>query len=320
MDAIFNRPELVLGLAIVAIAAGFAVTVFASRRAVTNAADLAAGTRIPPFAIGITLLAIGTDLPEIVNSIIASLSGHGDINVGDSVGSAATQATLVLGLLPILGGALVVGRRRIATIGGVTVGALLFGAFLMLDGRISRWDAALLLVTWVAGSALAWRNLPSTAEPSLPVVSDNSVRRASIVLGSLVVVMVGAGTALWGLTKVAEVLGAPEYLIAFFVASIGTSLPELSVGLSAIRRRQVDLAVGNALGSSFADATISIGIGPTIAPIAVTTSLVVPGSIAAAVVIAAVVLLLSIRKRHDWATGMALIALYLAFYALWLLV
>jgi hypothetical protein len=94
----------VLAIGIAAIVGGFAVTVVASRRAVSDAAVLAAGTRLPPFLVGITLLAIGTDLPEIANSIVASVTGHGDINVGDSVGSAATQMTLVLGLLPILGG------------------------------------------------------------------------------------------------------------------------------------------------------------------------------------------------------------------------
>ena len=96
--------------------AGFAVTIIASRSAVGEAQKLAAGTRIPPFVLGITLVAIGTDLPEIANSIVASISGHGDINVGDSVGSAATQSTLVLGLLPFLGGAIAIGRRPVVRI------------------------------------------------------------------------------------------------------------------------------------------------------------------------------------------------------------
>ncbi|MEN8040228.1 MAG: hypothetical protein ABFR95_01890 [Actinomycetota bacterium] len=318
MDGVLDRPELALLVAAFAVAGGFTVTVFASRRAVASAVQIAAGTRIPPFVIGITLLSIGTDLPEIANSIIASVSGHGDVNVGDSVGSAATQTTLVLGLLPILGGAFVCGRKRITTIGAATVGALVFGAFLMADGTLSRADALLLIAAWLAGSALAWLKLPRSGEPALPVAATLRPRQFGMLAGALGVVILGASSAVWGLTRIAEVLSTPEYLIAFFVASIGTSLPELGVGLSAIRQGQHDLAIGDALGSSFADSTLSIAAGPLIAPIAVSTRLVVTGSLAAAAVIAVVVALLSIRRRHDWMSGGVLILLYVGFYLLWL--
>jgi cation:H+ antiporter len=86
-----------------AVVVGFAVTVLGSSKAVTDATQLARGTRLPPFVIGMTLLALGTDFPEIANSVVASYADHGDVNVGDSVGSAATQLTLIFGLLPFAG-------------------------------------------------------------------------------------------------------------------------------------------------------------------------------------------------------------------------
>ena len=81
------------------------MAVVASRHTVDHAVGLATSVGVPPFLIGITIMSVGTDLPEIANSIIASLGGHGDLNVGDSIGSAATQVTLGLGLLPLLAGA-----------------------------------------------------------------------------------------------------------------------------------------------------------------------------------------------------------------------
>ena len=96
---------------IAAVVIGFPIAVLASRRVVRHASALAAGSRIPSFVIGVSLLAIGTDLPEIANSIIASLADQGDVNVGDSLGSTATQMTLVLGLLPFLGGAIMIKRN-----------------------------------------------------------------------------------------------------------------------------------------------------------------------------------------------------------------
>lgn len=308
-------PVTALLIAILAIAAGFGIAILASQRAVVDAAALAAGTRIPPFIVGITLLAIGTDLPEIANSIVSSISGHGDINVGDSVGSAVTQATLVVGLLPIVGGAFVAGRRRVARIGGATVGALLLGAFLMSDGFLGRGDAILLIGSWLAGNVLVWRDLPPEAQPSIQVVVGGRLRKAFEVLVALAVVAVGATAAVWGLATVAEALDVSEYLVAFVLASLGTSLPELVVLLTAIRQGQRDLALGGALGASFIDSTLSIAAGPLIAPVAVTAGLVVKGSIAAAATIALVVVLLSVRRRHDRVSGFILVALYFAFYA-----
>ena len=73
--------------------------------------------------------------------------------------------------------------------------------------------------------------------------------------------------------------------------------------------------MGGALGSSFVDSTLSIAAGPLIAPVTVTAGLVVRGSIAAALTIGLVVVLLSVRRRHDRVSGFALVALYVAFYA-----
>ena len=78
---------------------GLAVVTFASRRAVVAALAASEISRITPGIIGITVMAVGTDLPEIANSVIAALTGHGDVIVGDAAGSALTQVTFILALL-----------------------------------------------------------------------------------------------------------------------------------------------------------------------------------------------------------------------------
>lgn len=303
-------------IAVLAVLGGFTLSVLASRRAVDHATDIAAGTRLPPFVIGFTLLAIGTDLPEIANSIVSSLAGEGDINVGDSVGSAATQATLVLGLLPIIAGALMISKKRVLRIGIATVFSLLLGAALMADGDISRLDATILISAWLIGSAITWGPPPEGAQMPLQLEAVQKVRKTLIVLFALAIVGAATTLAVWGIRELATAIEVPTYIVAFFLASIGTSLPELVVEVTAVRRGQTEMAIGDALGSSFVDATLSIGIGPLIAPVAVTTSLVVPGSLAAAGAIGIVALVLAIRGRHDWKSGNAFILLYLAFYFL----
>lgn len=296
-----------------AVIGGFGLAVGASRVAVDGASGLVQRTRIHPFLIGMTLVAIGTDLPEIVNSIVASMQGYGDVNVGDSTGSAFTQVTLVLGLLPLLAGAFVVTRRRISAVGAVTVAALVLGAWLVGDGDLSRADGAVLVSAWVGGSFVVWRQ--GTLRPRDREVPDGHGRRSLFeLIGGLTVLTGGVMLAVWGVVGLAETLGVPAYLISFFGASLGTSLPELVFDVAALRRGQPDMAIGDVFGSSMVDATLSIGIGPLIAPTAVTAELAVRGSLVAAGVIGLATLIVVGRRRHTWASGIALLVVYALTY------
>jgi len=106
--------------------------------------------------------------------------------------------------------------------------------------------------------------------------------------------------------------------VSFFAASIGTSLPELVFDATAIRRGQVQMAVGDVLGSSMVDATLSLGIGPLLAPTLIDADLAVIGAITAAAALAVATLVLSSGRPHDRRTGSVLIVVYLAFYGLFL--
>ena len=301
------------GLALVV---GFAGMVLASRRAVESASDLALGTQIPPFFVGITLLAIGTDLPEIANSIAAAVSGHGDVAVGDAMGSVVTQSTLVLGLLPLLAGTLVVPKRGVVPTGAFTVLGLGVVAVLAADGSIARPDALVLIAIWVVGSLVIYRRTTRNQQLTMSERKESRLRLVVTTLVALAVVGASAMAALWGIIGVAEALHAPEFLISFFVASIGTSLPELAFDVTAIRRGAVALAIGDVMGSSFVDSTLATGIGPLIAPTEVTADLVVKAALAAMVAVAIVTVMLTRIERHDWRTGVILLGMYATFFVI----
>ncbi len=297
-----------------AMAIGFTVMVLASRRAVDSAVELVAGTRVPPFLIGVTVLAIGTDLPEIANSIVASWTGHGDVNVGDSVGSAATQITLVLGLLPFFVGTIAVTARGLAGTGWLAVGGLGAVVLLTRDDWFSRSDSAILISLWVIGSWITYRHIRHPHQLSLP--EERSPRGRLILRTIVALATVGAASmlALWGLVELAEEWGAPEFALSFFLAALGTSLPELVFAVTAVRRGEVDMAVGDLFGSSFADATLSVATGPLLFPVAVTSSEVTPATIAALIAVTGVTILISRVKEHDWRSGSLLVIFYGAFF------
>jgi cation:H+ antiporter len=295
------------------VATGLVVTVGASRYAVRHAMAAAAVLEAPPFLLGVTLLAIGTDLPEMANSVIASISGHGDVNVGDSVGSAAAQSTIIIGLLPwITRRSIPVAHRKVALTGGLAVVALGLGMFLVADGDLSRLDGGLLLSAWIASMWLLARN----SAPPEPVEVTHP-KRAPLLHGlqavlGLILVTAGALSAVHGLVNLAEALEAPEYLISFLTLALGTSLPELALTTTAVRKGQADLALGNALGASLIDATLSIGIGPLIAPTLVTASLAVRGGLFAAIAVALATTTLVVVKRLGRLAGAWLVVIYVA--------
>lgn len=302
--------------AVLVVIAGFGLAMMASRLAVRQAGKLAHGLSIPPFIIGVTFFAVGTDIPEIANSVMASLAGHGDLNVGDSIGSVVTQITLVLGLFPFLGGRFVVGRYRAVATSSLTIAALLIGAFLVADGDLTRLDAGLLVLTWAIATAALWRYAPPRSEPVVVVPGQRRVFHAVMVILGLLLVGVGAGAALKGLIELSTGLGVPEYLISFFGSSIGTSLPELVVDITALRRGERDLAFGDVTGSCLVDSSLSVGIGPLIAPTAVTAALAVRGAVAAISVMFLTSFVLWVRQKHDRWSGAFLLLLYAAVYVM----
>lgn len=316
--AVGQHRAVAIVVSLLAVVAGFGLALGASRRAVTHLSALIAGTALPPFFVGITFAAIGTDLPEIANSVVSSAVGHGDLNVGDSIGSTVTQLTLVLGILPLVVGGFVLGRRRILVPGVLIASGLLVVGVLGADGRLSRLDGLQLAVLWIGASAVVRRFQPPAPEPALRVPQRHPLAHALAGLGSLGLVGLGAGAAVYGLVGIARASGVPELLVAFFGASIGTSLPELVFDLTAMRARARDLAVGDAVGSSLVDTTLSVGIGPLLFPVTVTARLTVLTTLSAAVAVALVVALLATREHHTRATGVLLVTLYLGFYP-WLL-
>lgn len=266
--------------------------------------------------MGVVLVALGTDLPEIANSIASHLQDEGDVNVGDSVGSTLTQYTFVLALFPLVAGTVVIARRQVGLITALTAGGLALTAILVLDGHLARLDGLALVAAWALATVAVTRFLGGGANDDPPAVRhDGRLAQAGVTLGALGLVGAGAGVAVYSLVRLAEAVGVPEFLLAFFGASVGTSLPEIIVDVTALRAGAPEIALGDALGSSLVDATLSIGIGPTVAPADVTARLAVVGSLYTLVAVAVVGILLAARRRHDRLSAAVLFALYALSYA-----
>jgi cation:H+ antiporter len=295
---------------------GLAAALAASELAVSYTRALAAGLGAPPFVVGVVLVGVGTDLPEIANSISSHLQDEGDVNVGDSIGSTLTQSTFVLGLFPLVAGALAISRRQVGLISLLTMGGLGITALFVLDGQLGRAEGLVLIAAWATATIVTTRLLSGGAGDDPPAVRhDGKLTQSLVALGALGLVGAGATLAVYSLVRLANTLGVPEFLLAFFGASVGTSMPEILVDVTALRRGAPGIALGDALGSSLVDSTLSIGAGPAVAPAEVTTRLAVVGSLYTLAAVAAVGTMLVLRRRHDRASAAVLFGLYALSYA-----
>jgi cation:H+ antiporter len=306
-----------VALWVLAACASALVMAMGSRSAIGHASKVAHALGAPPFLVGMTLVAVGTDIPEIVNSIVAAYSGHGDITLGDATGSVFTQITLGLGLFPFMAGIpIVVEQRNAWLLAVLTVAALALGALLYGDGALSTGDALVLFGGWLVASATAWRFgvrarplRPTADRPRSPVALHVTAALAALtVVGGASAVLVAAVAA------ISATAGIPEYMLSFFGASVATSLPELAVELTALRRGERDMALGDVFGSCLVDASLAVAAGPLLFPTRVTAELAFRGSLLAACAMMIAGASLAVRRKHDWRSGLLLLACYVAGY------
>jgi cation:H+ antiporter len=197
----------------------------------------------------------------------------------------------------------------------LTVGGLLLTTIFVADGHLGRSEGLALVVAWAAATVVTVKALGGGPIDDPPLVRhDGKLAQALVTLGALGLVGGGATLAVYSLVRLAERIGVPEFVLAFFGASVGTSLPEIFVDITALRRGAPGIALGDALGSSLVDSTLSIGMGPLVAPADVTARLAVVAALYTALAIATVGALLVARRRHDRVSSSVLIGLYVASY------
>ncbi|MFZ7138210.1 MAG: sodium:calcium antiporter [archaeon] len=304
---------------ILVLVAGLILLVFSSDTAVEHSVSIATALGTSPIIIGLVLVSIGTDLPEVVNSILASQMGHGDINVGDSLGSILAQVTLVLGLVPFFVGKFKVNKKEVLIVGAAQLLSIILVLAVVEKGYITRLNGLFLIVSWILLIIIV-NNLTNnkTRSPEKNVSSSDKryfyhFRRAALGFAG---VAIGAYFVIESVIALSELFNIPEYTVSFFAVAIGTSLPELFVNVAAAKKNQFELAIGNTLGSCIFDACFSIGIGPLFFPISLSVDLVMLTGVYALLGSLIVILTLAFKEKVNRKIGLFFIAIYLLSYIL----
>lgn len=299
---------------IITLTLGLALLAFSSDKAVEHSVSIASALGISPLMIGLVIVSLGTDLPEIATSIFSSALGHGDIVVGDSLGSVLAQISLMLGLFPFLGGTFKVNREEIVVVGACEILALIATLSMIEKGYISRTNALFLVASWPI-LMLIIKNVTKKDLQKSNTRGKTLHHLLAVALG-FIGVGIGSYIVINSVIALSAIFRIHEYTLGFFIVAIGTSLPELAVDLAAIRKRQYEIAIGDAIGSCIVDAGFSIGVGPLLFPITVSARLAETTGLYALLVSVVVISVLALREKLDKKAGALFIGLYLLSYVM----
>ncbi|NCF16498.1 MAG: hypothetical protein GWP62_14400 [Gammaproteobacteria bacterium] len=237
---------------------------------IKGAVSIAKRYGVSEFVIGLVVLSIGSDLPELSIAIDAGLKnlagGHySDVVVGSALGSSLGQIGFVLGFVGLLS-YLTLPRAVVYSHGSTLLGSLALVALFGLDGTVTFTEgAALLLVYAIYLVALMNEVNVGTA---IEQTSELSFWRSLLYLATGLAIVVGsAELTVSSAVEVARTLGLSETLVAVILIGLGSSLPELSISIAAVSKGHHRLSVGNLIGSNVFDTLVPIGVAAVIAPL-----------------------------------------------------
>lgn len=283
-----------------------------------GASALAQRLRMPEFLIGMTIVAIGTSMPELVVSVLSSMKGQPEMAIGNVVGSNIMNICLILGLCAVVR-PIALTRDNIRFDIPFTIAASLLLIILALDSQIGtgfvdtigRGDGILMVVLYIALMVFMIRH----AERPEPKEGDEKM--ISLWL-SLVMIVGGLGALIYGgnlfldsATNIALKLGVSESVIALTLVAGGTSLPELAASLISLIKGKSDMALGNILGSNIMNILGILGISALIQPLPMGG--ILPRDLFVVLMTAVLVFLsaFTFRSRElDRAEGTILLAVY----------
>ena len=229
---------------------------------VDAASWIAEASGIPKFIIGATIVSFATTLPEMLVSVFAALEGNADIAVGNAVGSVTANTGLIM-CLSLVCMTCLMERRQFGVKACLLLAAILSLFGFTRDGRLSVAEGLLVLVIFagfLAESLISARREQGTElkeDEERPAVSGKTVAGniVKFVLGAAGIVL-GAQLLIDNGSAIASLLGVPDAIIAATMIAIGTSLPELVTTLTAIRKKESSLSVGNIIGANIMDLTL----------------------------------------------------------------
>jgi len=255
---------------------GFIALVYGADKLVDGASSLARRLNIPNIIIGLTIVAFGTSAPELVVSFIASVNHSSDMAIGNVIGSNILNVLVILGISAAIRPLVIKSSTTwieipLSLLAAVVV--LLMASDMLLDNAneniISRVDGLILLLFFLIFISYNISSFKNNAE-SISNADTHSYTLTKAILffiAGLLLLVIGGRAIVYSATNIARFIGLSEKIIAVTIVALGTSLPELATSVVAARKNEMDIAVGNVVGSNIFNIFLVLGISAFVYPV-----------------------------------------------------
>lgn len=332
MEKIINNAPFALVLVFLVI--GFVLLIKGADFFVEGSSSVAKRLHVPSIIIGLTIVAMGTSLPETAVSVSASLAGNNELAVSNVVGSNIFNLMVVIGVCAILATVNVAREtiRRDIPLSLICAGLLMLFGIIGLGDKtgmtLGHLDGVLFIVLFACYIIYMVRTAMKASKEGKKVEieggSDEEIKLVSVpvsilfIIGGAIAIAVGGDVTVDAASRIASDLGMSQTLIGLTIVSIGTSLPELVTSIVAARKNEVDMALGNAIGSNIFNILMVLGIASAISPISIITENIIDLCVLIVFTICAWIFA-GTKKKIGRAEGLCMVALYAA-YAVYIIV
>ncbi|MBR0490271.1 MAG: calcium/sodium antiporter [Prevotella sp.] len=261
-------------LSILYILIGVVVVLWGADRLTEGAVGVAERLHIPQLVIGLTIVAIGTSMPEFCVSLVSALKGTADLAVGNVVGSNIFNSLLIVGITAMVAPMTILKSTVRLDIPFALLASVMLAAF-CYDGELTRLDAGILFGLFLVFMFITLQHAKRGEKKEESEENEDAKEReqampvwkmVALILVGLACLVLGSNVFVDGATKVAAALGVSDAVIGLTVVAMGTSMPELATSVVAARKGNSGIAIGNVLGSNVFNILLVIGLTGVINP------------------------------------------------------
>ncbi len=304
--------------AVLTLLVGFVLLIKGADFFVDGSSSVAKRLRVPSIIIGLTIVAMGTSLPEFAVSVTASIANNNELAVSNAVGSNIFNLLVVGGCCAMFSPLRIKTKTLKEEFPLSILCAVLLLALGLIGMSLGIFDGIILVVIFIA--YILWMILSAKkARAGIEVPNDNDNYKILpvwqcllYIVGGGIAIKFGGDFVVNGASVIAAGLGLSQNLIGLTIVAMGTSLPELVTSIIAAKKKEVDIALGNIIGSNIFNILFVLGLAATISPIAIITENII--DIIFLTVVSLIVYVFAItKKRINKAEGAVMLATYAAY-------
>ena len=300
---------------VVLLLVGFVFLIKGSDFFVDGASSIASILRVPTIIVGLTIVAFGTSAPEAAVSITSSLTGSNALAVSNVIGSNLFNMLMVIGTAALLGDLLMeksVLNKDLPFLVGITV---LFAIFIFIGWNITNIEGIILLVILIAYLIYLILNAKKSSESTIVEKPKLSLPKSIIfMIVGLAGIVLGGDLVVDSASAIALALGMSETLVGLTIVAIGTSLPELVTSLTALKKGENQMVIGNVIGSNIFNILFVLGASSAISAIPLSPSLLTDVLFMLAVTVLCFIFGKT-QEKYDKKEGVILVVLFIAYMA-----